>query len=137
MHGIRKSIRTDHGSGFKSTVLKDFCIKLRIVYVFCPVGDLCGGGFVERTIQTMKRKLGTEAFSPLYKCLDLDLYILLNDLRKSKHATLNKWPFELNFGRKSNTELSLTRDKIQIRLPTHEASWNRKTDTARTRAATG
>ena len=67
---------------------------------------------MERTIQTRKRKLGTEAFSPLYKCLDLDLYILLNDLRKSKHATLNKWPFELNFGRKSNTELSLARDKI-------------------------
>ena len=93
MHGIPKSIRTDRGSGFKSAVLKNFCNNLGIDHVFCPVGDHRGCGLVERTIQTMKRKLGTVAFSPQYKSLKHVLHTSLDDLRKSKHAPLNKSPY--------------------------------------------
>ena len=112
IHGIPKYISTDHGSGFKKTMLKDFCKNLGIEQLFCPVGDHRGCGLVERTIQTIKRKLGTEAFSPHYKGLNHVLYTILDDLRKSKHATFKKSPFEVHFARRPNTELSLARDKI-------------------------
>ena len=36
----------------------------------------------------------------------------MGDLRKSKHATEKKYPFQVHFGLKPNTELSLARDKI-------------------------
>ena len=70
MHGIPKSIRTDHGSGFKSEFLKELCENLGIEHILCPVGDHRGCGLVERTIQTIKRKLGNEAFNPQYKGLN-------------------------------------------------------------------
>ena len=112
MHGIPKSIRTDHGIGFKSALLKEFCKNLGIDHILCPVGDHHGCGLVERTIQTIKRRLGTEAFIPQYKVLNSVLYTILDDRRKFKHATLKKSPFEIHFGRKPNTEFSLARDKI-------------------------
>ena len=112
IHGIPKSIGTDHGSGFKSALLKEFCKNLGVDHILCPVGDHRGCGLVERTIQTMKQKLGTEAFSPQYRGLNSVLHTILDDLRKFKHATLKKSPFEVQFGRKPNTEFSLARDKI-------------------------
>ena len=39
IHGIPKSIRTDHGSGFKNTLLKEFCKNLGNNQLYCPVGD--------------------------------------------------------------------------------------------------
>ena len=93
-------------------MLKEFCKNLGIDHIFCPVGDHRGWGLVERTIQAIKRKLGTEAFSPQYKGLNSVLHTILDDLRKSKHATLKKSPFEVHFGRKPNTKFSLARDKI-------------------------
>ena len=53
IYGIPKSIRTDHGSGFKSTLPKEFCKNLGIDHILCPVGDYRDCGLVERTIQTM------------------------------------------------------------------------------------
>ena len=88
MHGIPKSIRTDHGSGFKSALLKKFCENLGIDHILCPVGDHRGCGLVERTIQTINRKLGTEAFNSQYKGLNGVLHMILDDLRNLKHATL-------------------------------------------------
>ena len=96
----------------KNTLLKEFCKNLGIDQLFCPAFDHCGCGLVERTFQTIKRKLGTEAFSPQYKGLNHVLHTILDDLRKSKHAILKKSPFEVHFGRKPNTEFSLARDKI-------------------------
>ena len=57
IHGIANSILTDHGSGKN----------LEIDQLFCPVGDHRSCGIVERTFQTIKLKLGTEAFNPQYK----------------------------------------------------------------------
>ena len=102
----------DHGSGFKSALLKEFCKNLGIDHILCPVGDHRGCGLVERMIYTIKRKLRTEAFSPQYKGLNSVLHTILDNLRKFKHATLKKSPFEVHFGRTPNTEISLARHKI-------------------------
>ena len=112
MYGIPKSIRPDHGSGFKSALVMEFCENLGIDHILCPVSDHRGCGLVERTIQTIKRKLGTEAFNPQYKGLNSVLHTILDDLQQFKHATLKKFFFEIHFGRKPYTEFSLARDKI-------------------------
>ena len=72
INGIPKFIRTDHGSGFKNALLKLFCKKNweSINYSVQSVTTVAGCGLVERTIQTIKRELGTEAFSPQYKGLN-------------------------------------------------------------------
>ena len=57
-HGILESIRPDQFSGFKGKTLKKFCTKFNIGQKFCPVGDHRGCVLVERTIQTIKRRLG-------------------------------------------------------------------------------
>ena len=57
-HGIPESIKTDQFSGFKRKVMKKVCLEYNIEQKFCPVGDYSGCGLVERTIQTIKRRLG-------------------------------------------------------------------------------
>ena len=57
-HGIPESIKTDQFSGFKGKAMKKFCTENNIAQKFCPVGDHRGCGLVERTIQTIKRRLG-------------------------------------------------------------------------------
>ena len=79
---------------FLNAVLMNFCNNLGIEQVFCPVGDHCDCGLVERAVQTKKRKLRTEAFSPQCKWLNHVLHMILKDLRSSRHTTLNKSPFE-------------------------------------------
>ena len=63
-HGVPESIRTDHGSGFNSGVVKEFCKSRVIKHIFTAVGDHRSCGLVERSIQTIKRKLGTDKLDP-------------------------------------------------------------------------
>ena len=58
IHGIPESIKTDQFSGFKHKTMRKYCSENNIEQKFCPVGDHCGCGLVERTIQTIKRRLG-------------------------------------------------------------------------------
>ena len=58
IHGIPESIRTDQFSGFKGKTMQKYCSDNNIEQKFCPVGDHRGCGLVERTIQTIKRRLG-------------------------------------------------------------------------------
>ena len=58
IHGIPESIRTDQFSGFKGKTMRNFCAENNIEQKFCPVGDHRGCGLVERTIQTIKKRLG-------------------------------------------------------------------------------
>ena len=69
IHGLPHSIRTDHGSGFKNNLVQEFCSSRGIKHVLSPVGDHRGSGLVERTIQTIKRKLGMTKLDPNFKKL--------------------------------------------------------------------
>ena len=116
-HGIPESIRTDHGSGFHSDVVKEFCKMRGIKHILTAVGDHRSCGLVERSIQTIKRKLGTENLDPNFTNLKSTLQQIIDDIRKTKHSTLKVSPFELHFGRKPNTEFSLARDNV-VHSPT-------------------
>ena len=105
-HGLPHSIRTDHGSGFKNDLVQQFCFSRGIKHIFSPVGDHRGSGLVERMIQTIKRKLGTEKLDPNFANFKEVLHRIVEDIRKSNHSTLKKSPFELHFERKPNTEWS-------------------------------
>ena len=106
IHGLPHSIRTDHGSGFKNDLVQQFCSSRGIKHILSPVGDHRGSGLVERTIQTIKRKLGTEQLDPNFGNFKEVLHRIIEDIRKSNHSTLKKSPFEMHFGRKPNTAWS-------------------------------
>ena len=103
VHGLPHSIRTDHGSGFKNYLVQDFCSNRGIKHFLSPVGDHRGSGLVERSIQTIKRKLGVAQLDPNFKNLKDTTHQILEDIRKSNHSVLKKSPFELHFGQKPNT----------------------------------
>ena len=104
IHGLPHSNRTDHGSGFKNNLVQEFCSSRGIKHVLSPVGDHRGIGLVERTIQTIKSKLGVAKLDPDFKNFKETVHQILEDTRKSNHSVLKKSPFELRFGRKPNTE---------------------------------
>ena len=81
------------------------------------MGDHRSCGLVERSIQIIKRKLGTEKSDPNFKNLKSTLQQIIDDIRKTKHSTLKVSPFELHFGRKPSTEFSLARDNV-VHFPT-------------------
>ena len=54
-----QSIRTEHRSGFNNDILKQFCSSKGSEHLLSPLGDQRGSGFLERSINTIKRKLGT------------------------------------------------------------------------------
>ena len=112
IHGLPLSIRTDHGSGFKNNLVQEFCSNRGIKRILSPVGDHRGSGLVERTIQTIKRKLGVGKLDPNFKNLKDTIHQILEDIRKSNHAVLKKTPFELHFGRKPNTVWSQARNNV-------------------------
>ena len=99
IHGIPHSIRTDHGSGFKNNLVQKFCSSRGIKHILSPVGDHRGSGSVERSIQTIKRKLGAAKLYPNFKNFKETIQQIVEDIRKSNNSVLKKSPFELNFGR--------------------------------------
>ena len=50
--------KTDQFSCFKGKVMKNVSSENSVEQIFCPVGDHRGYGLVERTTQTIKRRLG-------------------------------------------------------------------------------
>ena len=104
IHGIPESIRTDQFSGFKGKAMKKFCSDNNIEQKFCPVGDHRGCGLVERTIQTIKRRLGVMLLDENVTSVKLCLSTILRDLRWSKQKTIQMSPFEAHFGRLPKTE---------------------------------
>ena len=71
------------------------CSENNIEQKFSPVGDHRGCGLVERTIQTIKSRLGV---------------MLLDEFKTVK--TIQRSPFEAHFGRLSKTEFKILSDKI-------------------------
>ena len=103
-HGIPESIRSDQFSGFKGKTLKKFCSELNIEQKFCPVGDHRGCGLVERTIQTIKRRLGVMMLEENNKSIKLCLSVIMRYLRWNKQKTIQVSPFQAHFGRLPKTE---------------------------------
>ena len=87
-------------------MVQQFCSSKGIKHILSPVGDHRGSGLLERMIQTIKRKLGTEQQDPNFGNFKEVLYRIIEDIRKNNHSTLKKSPFEMHFGRKPNTEWS-------------------------------
>ena len=112
IHGLPHSIRTDHGSWFKNSLVQEFCSSRGIKHILSPVGDHRGSGLVERSIQTIKRKLGVAKLDPNFKNLKDKIHQIFEDIRKSNHSVLKKSPFELHFGRKPNTVWSQARNNV-------------------------
>ena len=112
-HGIPESIRSDQISGFKGkTLKKKFCTDLNIEQKFCPVGDHRGCGLVERTIQTIKRRLGVLLLEENNKSIKLCLSTIKRDLRWNKQKTIQVSPFQAHFGRLPKNEFIILRDKF-------------------------
>ena len=111
-HGIPESIKTDQFSGFKGKAMKKFCTENIITQKFCPVGDYRGCGSVERTIQTIKRRLGVMLLDENVQSIKLCLSTIIRDLRWNKQKTIKLSPFEANFGRLPKTEFKILRDKF-------------------------
>ena len=111
-HGFPHSIRIDHGAGFKNNLVQEFCSNRGIKHILSPFGDHRGSGLVERTIQTIKRKLGVAKLDPNFKNLKDTIHQILEDIRKSNHSVLEKSPFELHFSRKPNTVWSQARNNV-------------------------
>ena len=106
IHGIPQSISTDHGSRFKKDLVQQLCSNKGIKHILSPVRDHRGSGLVERSIQTIKLKLGTAKLDPNFGKFKETIQQIVEDIRKSNHCVLKKSLFELHFGRKPNAEWS-------------------------------
>ena len=82
-HGLPESIRTDQFSGFKGKTMKKCCVDHNNVQKFCPIGDRRGCGLVERTIQTIKRRLGVMLLDENVTSIKFALSTIIRDLRWS------------------------------------------------------
>ena len=92
--------------------MKKFCLENNIEQKFCPMGDHCGCGLVERTIQTIKRRLGVMLLEEKVRSIKLCLSTKIRDMRWIKQKTIQKSPFEAHFGRLPKTEFKIMRDKF-------------------------
>ena len=97
IRGLPQSNRIDHGSRFKNDLVKHYCARRGIVHIFSPVGDHRGSGLVERSIQTIKRKLGTGKLDASFNNLKSTVQQIVDDIRKSKYAVLKKIAFRASF----------------------------------------
>ena len=92
--------------------MKKFYSDNNIEQKFCPVGDHRGCGLVERTIQTIKRRLGVMLLDENVISIKLCLSTILRDLRWSKQKTKKMSPFEAHFGRLPKTEFKILSDRF-------------------------
>ena len=92
--------------------MKKFCTENNIIQKFCPVGDHRGCGLVERTIQTIKRRLGVMLLEDKVQSIKLCLSTIIRDLRWNKQKRIKLSPFEAHFGRLPKTEFKIVRDNF-------------------------
>ena len=90
IHRISQSIRVDHGSGFKNDLVQQFCSSKGIKHTLSPVGDHRVSGLIERSIQTIKRKLGFAKLDPNFGKFKETIQQIVEDIRKSNHSVLKK-----------------------------------------------
>ena len=76
------------------------------------MGDHRGCGLAERTIQTIKRRLGVMLLEENVKSIKLCNSTIIRDMRWIKQKTIQKSPFEAHFGGLPKTEFKIIRDKF-------------------------
>ena len=81
IHGLPQCIRTDHGSGLKIDLVQQFCSSGGFKHILSPVGDHRGSGLVERMLQIIKRKLGTEKLDPSFGNFKETIQQIIGDIR--------------------------------------------------------
>ena len=111
-HSIPKSIKTDQNSGFKNKLVQAYCKDKNIAQHFFPVGHHRGCGLVERSIQTIKRRLGASRLSSDFSNVQDTLRNFFEDIRITKNSVTGVSPFELHFGRPPNTDLSIAAERL-------------------------
>ena len=115
-HSIPKSIKTDLYSGFKNKSFQAFCKDKKFAQYFCPVGDHRGCGLVERSIQTIKRRLGASRLSTDFSNVRDTLRNIIEDIGITKNSVTGVSTFELHFGRPPNRELSLAAERLYCKV---------------------
>ena len=105
-HSIPKSIKTDRYSGFKYKLVQAFCNKKNLT-LFCQLWYHRGCGLVERSVQTIKRRLGAAKLSLDFPTFKILFQQITEVIRVTKNSIAGFSPFELQFGRSPNTELSI------------------------------
>ena len=115
-HSKPKSIKTDQYKGFKNKLVQSFCKDKNIAQYFCPVGDHRDCGLVERSIQTIKRRLRASRLSLDFANIQETLRSIVEDIRVTKNSVTGVSPFELHFGRPPITELSLAAERLSTRV---------------------
>ena len=96
---IPNSVRTDQYSGYKNNAVKSFCVSKGIKHIYCPLGDHRVCDLVEKTIQTIKRKLGVMQLEKNSESIETALKIISEDIRINKNSVTYSLPFELQFGK--------------------------------------
>ena len=109
-------MRTNQYSGFKNNAVKSFCVSKGIKHIFCPLGDHLGCGLVERTIQTIKKKLGVMQLEKNSESIEFALKIIIEDIRINRNSVTNSSPFELQVRRKPYSEWSFMSEKIKSKI---------------------
>ena len=132
-HCIPKAIRTDNYSGFKIKTVNQLCKSKGINHIFCSVGNHRGCRLVERTIQTIKRKLRNLQLEDNPPDIQTALVMIIEDIQLTKNSVTGKVPLEIHFGRKPNSDLSLATDNLKSKLHLDEHNLERDLLTAEDR----
>ena len=108
VHRIPRSIRCDQAQAFKAKEFDIFCKNKKIKLILAPAGHHRGTGMVERLIQTIKRRLAVLDIDPNWSNTTLAdrLANIFENIRLIPNTTTKISPFEAQFGRKPNTEIS-------------------------------
>ena len=122
-HGIPRSIRLNKAKCLVGNQVKTFCNKNKIDIIEGPVNDHGAIGLVERLIQTIKNRLActkekkssANAFHVKHA-----LKIIIHQLQICKQRTTKIALFEAQFGRKTNTPLSVTSTTPKLSNLTYE-----------------
>ena len=113
LNGKPKTNRTDKDTAFTGRLFREFCKKHYIKLIYGTPYIRTPTCLVERGVRTLKENLLTniKAGERFGKALDISLDVM----RKTPHTRLKKSAFELQYGRKPNTEISnlLNLDEIE------------------------
>ncbi|XP_033761567.1 uncharacterized protein LOC117343335 [Pecten maximus] len=108
--GLPKSIQSDQGSNFMSTVFQQVLYQLGIQQFKSSAYHPESQGALERFHQTLKNMIRTYCLE-YEKDWDTGIHMLLFSARESVQESLGYSPFELVFGRKVRGPLKLLKEK--------------------------